>query len=76
MVRKIEDIIGSILSLPANSRAYLAELLLESLDFQEDFPIDDEWLNEIKKRCQEIDECKVNLIPGNEGLANLQKKYS
>lgn len=75
MVRKIEDIIDSLLALPANSRAYLAELLLESLDFQEDFPIDNEWLKEIKKRCQEIDEGKVKLIPGNEGLANLQKKY-
>ncbi|GAN34212.1 MAG: addiction module antitoxin RelB [Candidatus Brocadia sp. AMX2] len=76
MVKNIDDIIDSILALPANSRAYLAELLLESLDFEEDFPISEEWMKEIKKRCQELDEGKVELISGNEGLAGLQKKYS
>ncbi len=55
---------------------YTAEVLLESLDFEEDFPISDEWLEEINKRCQEIDEGKVELIPGDEGLARLQNKYS
>lgn len=49
MVKNIDDIIDSILALPANSRAYLAELLLESLDFEEDFPISEEWMKEIKK---------------------------
>lgn len=76
MAKNIEDIIDNILALPANSRAYLAELLLESLDFEEDFPITEEWMKEIKKRCQELDEGKVELISGNEGLAKLQKKYS
>lgn len=76
MVKRMEDIIDSMLALPVNSRAYLAEVLLESLDFEEDFPIGDEWMKEIKKRCQEIDEGKVELISGSEGLAKLQKKYS
>jgi len=33
--------------LPPNTRASLAELLLESLDHEEDFPVPDEWLDEI-----------------------------
>lgn len=76
MVKNMEDIIDNILELPANSRACLAELLLENLDFEEDFPINEEWMKEIKKRCQELDEGKFELIPGNEGLAQLRKKYS
>ncbi|MDN3511718.1 MAG: addiction module protein [Candidatus Jettenia sp.] len=51
---------GNILKLPANSRAYLVEVLLESLDFEEDFTINNEWKKEIKRRCREIDEDKVN----------------
>lgn len=76
MVKRMEDIVDSILALPVNSRAYLAEVLLESLDFEEDFPVGDEWMKEIKKRCQEIDEGKVELISGSDALARLQKKYS
>ena len=76
MIQKIEDIVDDILKLPANSRAYLVEILLESLDFEEDFPVNDEWMKEIKRRCQEIDEGKVEMISGEEGLAQLQRKYS
>ncbi len=76
MAEKIKDIVDSVLALPVNSRAYIAEVLLESLDFEEDFQISDEWLKEINKRCREIDEGKVELIPGDEGLAQLQNKYS
>lgn len=34
-----------------------------------------EWMNEIKKRCREIDEGKVKPIPGEEGLNQLREKY-
>ena len=76
MSYKIEDIVDNILKLPANSRAYLVEVLLESLDFEEDFTISDEWNKEIKRRCQEIGEGKVKMISGEEGLRQLQGKYS
>jgi len=32
-------------------------------------------MNEIKEGCREIDEGKVDLIPGEEGLTRLQEKY-
>ncbi len=72
MAQKIKDIVDNVLAFSANSRAYIAEVILESLDFEEDFPISDEWMKEIKKRCQEIDEGKVDLIPGDEVLSQLQ----
>ena len=37
MVKDIKDIVDSAMALSVNSRAYLAEMLLESLDFEEDF---------------------------------------
>ena len=76
MAQKIKDIVDNVLALPANSRAYIAEVLLESLDFEEDFPISDEWIKEIEKRCRDIDEGKVELVSGDKGLSQLQSKYS
>ena len=54
---------------PPNSRAYIAEVLLESLDFEQDFPVSEVWKAEIDKRCREIDQGEVELIPGDEALA-------
>jgi putative addiction module component (TIGR02574 family) len=76
MKSEIEELVEKALKLPSTARAALAELLLESLDYEEDFLISDEWMNEIQKRCREIDEGKVKLISAEDALAQLQKKYS
>jgi putative addiction module component (TIGR02574 family) len=76
MESEIEDIAKKALKLPPNARASLAEILLESLDYEEDFPISDEWMNEIQKRCREIDAGEVQLISAEDALAQLQKKFS
>lgn len=76
MKSEIEDIAEKALKLPSNARASLAEILLESLDHEENFLISEEWMNEIQKRCREIDEGKVQLIPAEDALAQLQKKYA
>ena len=74
MELEVKDLVQSIMLLPKHVRAYLVEVLLESLDFEEDFPIGEEWIHEITQRCREIDEGKVDLIPGQEGLAQLRKQ--
>ncbi len=76
MESEIKDIIESAMSLPPNLRASIAEILLESLDFEENFPVSNEWLDEINRRCREIDQGKVRLMAGEEALAQLRKKYS
>ena len=76
MVKDIKDIVDSAMTLSVNSRAYLAEMLLESLDYEEDFIIEKEWKEEIIRRCSEIDSGKVKLVPGEEGFEKLRKKYS
>ncbi|MCH8318345.1 MAG: addiction module protein [Bacteroidetes bacterium] len=72
MVKDIKDIVDSAMALSVNSRAYLAEMLLESLDFEEDFIIEKEWKKEITRRCSEIDGGKVKLVPGEEGFEKLR----
>jgi hypothetical protein len=49
---------------------------IENLDYEEDFVISPEWMTEIHRRCQEIDSGEVELLSGEEALADLQKKYS
>ena len=76
MAHKVKDIIDEALTLPSNSRAYIAEVLLESLDFEEDFKVDEAWRAEIEKRCREIDVGEVELIEGEEVMANLRDRFS
>ncbi len=68
-----KNIVQNIMLLPQHLRAYLAEIIPESLDFEEDFFIGKERSNEITRRCNEIDQGKVDLIPGDEGFAQLRK---
>ncbi len=76
MALQFKEIVDSVLTLPSNSRARLAEILLESLDFEDDFTVNEDWLNEIKNRCNDIDENKVELVSGDEGLNRLKRKYT
>ena len=44
---------------------------IEELDCGENIPIEqieEEWMNEIQKRCREIDEGKVQLIPAEDAV--------
>lgn len=68
-------IIEEAMQLPANSRASIAEALLESLDFEEDFPISQEWLEEIRKRCGDIDRGDAELLDSKAVLKKLREKY-
>ena len=68
MSPKTETIMTEALQLPREVRALIAEKLLESLDVDEPFKISQEWKEEIARRCREIDEGTVDLIPGDEVL--------
>lgn len=73
---EIEEIAEKALMLSPSARAHLAEILLESLDYEEDFLISPEWMTELQRRCLEIDRGEVQLLPGEEALAELYTKYS
>lgn len=54
----------SALGLPKPERAHLVHLLLDSLDAPSGTEIQDIWLNEARRRADDIDSGKVNLVSG------------
>lgn len=74
MTKSTAQIVDNALHLSREERAFLAEKLLESLDFEEEFPVSQEWLSEIKRRCKEIDDGSVTLIPADEVFDELDRE--
>ncbi len=75
-ISKPDSIAENALKLPRSERAYIAEILIESLEIEDDFDVSDEWMEEIRKRCRQIDEGKARLIPAEEVFARLRREAS
>ena len=71
----IETITEQALKLEPALRAYIAEILLESLDYEEDFVVSEAWRQEIQKRCKEIDTNPSLLIDGEKFMTELKQRY-
>lgn len=76
MKRNTAEIIAEAIELPPEGRALVAEALLESLDFEQDFPLSDEWHDEIRRRCAEIDSGNATLLDGDDVLMKLREEFS
>jgi hypothetical protein len=72
-MRSIEQLTKEILSLPSISRALLAETLVESLEFDTDPMLQATWVNEAKRRRDEVQNGSVQPIPGAEALAQVRQ---
>jgi hypothetical protein len=72
-MRSIEQLTEEILSLPSESRAFLADKLVESLEFDTDPAIQKIWIDEAKKRRDEVRDGLVQPIPGEEALAQVRR---
>ena len=70
-----DQLIQEILQLPREARALLAEKLLESLDFREEFDVSPAWREEIRRRCQELDSGAVKLVPAKEVFKELAETF-
>ena len=70
MARPLKEIVQELLSLPEAERARLAHRLIVSLDgdVQPDERVQAAWLEEIKRRDDEIEQGKVQTIPADEAL--------
>ncbi|MCI0744807.1 MAG: addiction module protein [Verrucomicrobia subdivision 3 bacterium] len=68
-----EKLFQDALKLPADKRAELTELLIESL--AEDIPseVAGAQLEEIRRRISQVESGEVALIPGDEALARVRK---
>ena len=70
-----EEIISAALALPPDTRAMLAEYLLESLDAEDQKRIDGLWAEEAERRDKEIEDGVVTPIPGEEVMNRLRARY-
>jgi putative addiction module component (TIGR02574 family) len=73
MSPETEKLAADILNLSREQRAFLAEKLLESLDFDEAFPVGAEWQAEVARRCRELDEGRAELVPGDDVIDEVIK---
>lgn len=64
MTAEVSELLKKALALPPEARAALAGSLLESLEeHPSDEGVDEAWGEEIKRRIEEIDSGKVQMIP-------------
>jgi hypothetical protein len=72
-MRSLDQITQEVLSLPNAERALLAETLVESLEFDIDPKIQEAWIDEAKKRRDEVRNASVNIISGDEALEQVRQ---
>ena len=72
MATTVEELADEAMNLPAESRARLADLLVESLDANELGQIDRLWVSEAKRRRDEVRSGRVETIPGDEALQKVR----
>ncbi len=71
-----EKIVAEALDLPNPVRAFVAEQLIESLDTDAGIDLSPKWKAEVEKRCKEVDEGIVNLIPADEVFKKAHARLS
>jgi putative addiction module component (TIGR02574 family) len=76
MTQEVSELLKKALTLPPKARAELAGSLLESLDEPADEGVEAAWSEEIKRRLQEIDSGKVEMIPYEEVRRRLLARLS
>lgn len=73
MATTVEELVAQAMSLPNESRAQLADLLVQSLDAGELGGIDRLWTAQAKRRRDEVRRGLVGTIPGEEALAKVRQ---
>ena len=68
-----QEIAQEVLSLPSSSRAFLAEKLVESLEFETDPDVQSAWVTEAQKRKDEVRSGVVEVVSGEDALAQVRQ---
>jgi len=71
-----KKILEEAMQLEPATRAFIAEALLEGLDFEQDFEVSQTWRTEIQRRCDEIDRGNAELVDSDTVMAELRKKHA
>ena len=72
MTIKLEHLVEEAMELPTESRAFLAEKLLESIDAREDFTVSASWRKEIRRRCRELAAGTARTYPAGQVLREMR----
>ena len=72
-MRSIEQLTEEVLSLSNESRALLADKLIESLEFSTDSALQSDWVTEAKRRRDEVRDGSTQPIPGEDALAQVRR---
>jgi putative addiction module component (TIGR02574 family) len=73
MATNIERVAEQAMKLPAESRAELADRLVESLDSEEIGRVDRLWLDEAKRRRDEVRSGRVKTISGDDANRRVRR---
>lgn len=76
MATELEQLKEDLLALPPQSRASLAQALIESLDEAYDEDAEALWLEEIKRRDDEIRTGRAVLKPADQVLRDTRKRLN
>jgi hypothetical protein len=68
----VEKIVEQAMTLPGESRAEVADLLVQSLETAELGQIDRLWIAEATRRRDEVRSGKVKAIPGDQALGRVR----
>ena len=68
-----EQVLTAALTLPEDERLEVIEALLADLDSNNDTPLSEEWLAEVRRRSAEFDAGKVTPIPWSEVKARARR---
>ena len=68
----VEELARLAMSLPREGREQLVDLLVESLDADAPGPFDQLWLDEAKRRRDDVRSGRVTSIPGEEALQRVR----
>lgn len=72
MATTFEKLAEQAMTLPTESRARLADLLVESLEGDDLGQVEEQWLVEAKRRRDEVRSGSVKTIPGEEALQKVR----
>jgi putative addiction module component (TIGR02574 family) len=68
-------VMDDALSLPVEARVQLVEKLIESLNLPTQSEVEEAWAKEVERRIAEDERGEVKMIPGEEVIAELRRKY-
>ena len=76
MDTRVEQLVSEAMALPGESRARLAELLVESLEADDIGPIERVWITEAKRRRDEVRSGRIEPIEGEEALKHVRNSLT